>query len=102
MGMRTGSGTGRQRERKREQERDRNGDKDGSGDGNEDGIGEGGREAKKGKKPHKSCRRHVGNGGDLGGKTRRQERVCSVAANSDNLENKKEAGGGAQGTQGLS
>ena len=33
----------------------------GSGDGNE-----GGREAKERKKPHKSCKRHVGNGGELG------------------------------------
>ena len=32
----------------------------------------------------------------------RKERVGLVAANSDNLENNKEAGGGAQGTQGLS
>ena len=31
-------------------------------------IGERGREAKKRKKPHRSCRRHVGNGGDLGGR----------------------------------
>ena len=56
------------------------------------------------KKPHKSCRCNVGNGGDFGGnrKTRTQERVCPVAANPDNSENNKEAGGGAQGTQGLS
>ena len=55
----------------------------------------GGREAKKRKKPHKSCRRHVGNGGDLGGKrkTRRKERVVPVAAKPDNLESNKEAGG---------
>ena len=39
--------------------------------GNEDRIGEGGREAKKRKKPHKSCRRHVGNGGDIGGKMKK-------------------------------
>ena len=32
-----------------------------NGNENEDRIGEGGREAKKRKKPHKSCRRHVGN-----------------------------------------
>ena len=66
-------------------------------------IREGGREAKKRKKSHKSCRCHVGNRGDLGGKRkkRRQERVGSVAANSDNLENNTEAGGGARGTQGL-
>ena len=47
---------------------DENGKEDGNGDGNEDGIGEGGREAKKRKKPHKSCRRHLGNVGELGGK----------------------------------
>ena len=35
-------------------------------------------------------------------RTGRQERVGSVAANPDNLENNKEAGGEAQGTQGLS
>ena len=45
---------------------DGNGDEDGNGEGNEDGIGEGGEEAKKRKKPLKSCRRHVGNGVDLG------------------------------------
>ena len=33
-----------------------------------DGIGEGGGEAKMCKKPHKGCRRDVGNGGDFGGK----------------------------------
>ena len=43
-----------------------NGDEDGNGD--EDRIGEGGGEAKKLKKPHKTCRHHVGNGGDLGRK----------------------------------
>ena len=32
----------------------------------------------------------------------RKERVGSVAANPDNLESNKEAGGGVQGTQGLS
>ena len=32
----------------------------------------------------------------------RKERVGSVAANPDNLESNKEAGGGAQGTQGSS
>ena len=45
---------------------DGNGNKD-NGNGNEDRIGEGGREAKKRKKPQNSCRRHMGNGGDLGG-----------------------------------
>ena len=67
---------------------DENGDEDGHGNGNEDMIGEGGREAKKRKKPNKSCSRHVGNGGDWGGrrKKRRNERVGPVAANLDNLE----------------
>ena len=48
------------------------GSEDSSGDGNEDGdenrIGEDGREAKKRKKPQNSCRRQLGNRGDLGGK----------------------------------
>ena len=52
---------------------DGNGDEHGNGNGNEDRIGEGGREAKKRKKLHKSCRRHVGNGGDLGGKRKNVE-----------------------------
>ena len=82
---------------------DGNGEEDGNGNGNgnKDRIGEGGREAKKRKKPHKSCRRPMGNGGDLGGKRkkRKKERVGPVAANPDNLESNKEAGGGAQGTQ---
>ena len=61
--------------------------------------------------PHKSCRRHVGKRGrgDLAmawvqrERTSRQERVGSKTANPDNLENihSNEAGGGAQGTQGL-
>ena len=68
---------------------DSNGDGNADEDnGNEDRIGEGGRKAKKRKKPQKSCRRQVGNGGDLGGKRKkgRKERVGSVAANPDNLE----------------
>ena len=75
-----------------------------NGKGNEDRIGEGRREAKKRNKPQKKYRRHVGNGGDLGGKREkcRNERVGPVAANPDNLESNKEAGGGAQGTQGSS
>ena len=84
---------------------DENGDEDGNGDGNEDGIGESGGEEKKRKKPHnKSCRRHVGNGGDLGGKggKHRQGRSGLVAANLDNLENSKEAGREAPGTHDLS
>ena len=58
-------------------------------------IGEGGGEAKKRKKPLKSCRRHVGNRGDLGGnrKTRRKGRVGPAAANPDNQENNKKQGG---------
>ena len=44
-----------------------NGNED-NGNENEDRIGEGGREAKKRKKQKNSCRRHVGNGGDLGGR----------------------------------
>ena len=77
------------------------GDEDGNV--NEDIIGEGGGEVKKRKKPHKTCRRHVGNGGDLGGKRekRRKYRVGPVAATPDNLEKNNEAGGGAQGIQGL-
>ena len=56
-----------------------------------------------GRAEERSCRRYVGNGGDFGGKrkTRRQERVGSVASNPDNLENSRETEGGAQGTQGL-
>ena len=44
---------------------------------------------------HTHTKRHVGNGGDLGGKSkkRRKGRVGPVAANPDNLENNKEAGG---------
>ena len=73
---------------------DRNGDED-NGNGNEDGIGEGGSEAKKRKKPESSCRRHVGIGGDLGGKRKkcRKYRVGPVAANPDNLDSNNEAGG---------
>ena len=46
----------------------------------------------------------MGNGGDSGGKIkkRRQKRVSSVAVDPHNLENRKEANGGAQGIQGLS
>ena len=115
-GAETGTGTGVEtRRRTPDGNGDRNGDgsEDSSGDGNgddnngnenEDRIGEGGREAKKCKKPQNSCRHHAGNGGDLGGKMEkcRKERVGSVAANPDNLESNKEAGGGAQGIQGPS
>ena len=94
-----GTGTGVET-RGRTQDGDGNESTSGDGDedrsGNEDMIGEGGREAKKRKIPHKSCRRHVGNGVlDLGGKRkkRRKERVGQVAAKPDNLENNKEARG---------
>ena len=82
---------------------DGNGDED-NGNGNEDRIEEGRREAKKRKKPKNSCRRHMGNGGDLGGtrKKCREERVGPVAANPDYVESNKEDVGGAQGTQGSS
>ena len=57
-------------------------------------IGEGGGEAKKRKKPHKTFRGDVENMGGSGGKGKkyRQERVGSVAADPDNIENIKEAG----------
>ena len=82
---------------------DGNRDED-NGNANGDRIGEGRREAKKRKKPQDSCRHHVGNGKDLGGKRKkcREERVGSVDANPGSLESNKEAGGGAQGTRGLS
>ena len=46
----------------------------------------------------------MGNEDDLDGKRKRrnQEKVGSVGANPDNLENNKEARGEALGTQGLS
>ena len=113
-GAGTGTGTGvRTRRRIPDGNGDGNGDgnEDSSGDGNGDDdngnkgrIREGGREARKRKKPQNSCRRRAGNGGDTGGKRKkcRKERVGSAAANPDNLESNKEAGGGAQGTQGSS
>ena len=92
----TGTGTGVEtRRRTPDGAGDGNGDEndsenisgDGNGDednenGNEDRVGEGGREAKKRKKPQNSCRRHVRNGGDLGGKRKkcRKKRVGPVAA----------------------
>ena len=47
------------------------GPKDGNGDGGKDGCDEGGGEVKKHKKLHNKCRCHVGNGGDLGGNTKK-------------------------------
>ena len=52
---------------------DWNGDED-NGNRTEDRIGEGGREAKKRKKPQNSCRCHVGNEGDLGGRRKNVEK----------------------------
>ena len=80
---------------------DGNGDED-NGNENEDRIGEGAREAVKRKKLQNTCsRRHVRNGGYLGGKwkTCRKGRTGAVAAKPVNLECNKDAGGGAQGTQ---
>ena len=81
---------------------DGNADED-NGNGNDDRIGEGGREAKKRKKSKDSCRRHAGNGGDLDGKRKicRKEGVDAIAANPDNLERNKEAGGGSTRYPGL-
>ena len=95
-GSRDGSGDGNE-------SNSGDGNRDEDGNGNRGRIGESGEEAKKRKKLHKTCRRHVGNGEDSGGKRkkRRKEKVGPVAANLDNLENNKEAGGEAQGTQGL-
>ena len=113
-GDRAGIGTGTGVEtRRRTSDRSGDGSEDGSGDGNgdenngngdENRIGEGRREAKKRKKPQNSCRRRVGNGGDLGGKREkcRKKRVGPVTANPVNLESNKEAEGGAQSTQGSS
>ena len=52
---------------------------------------------------HKSCRRDVGNGGDLGekGGKYRQESAGSVAADAESLENSKEAEREAQDIQDL-
>ena len=63
-----------------------------------DRIGEGGEEAKKRKKPQKSCRRDVGNRGEK----RRQESVGSVDVNPEDLEKRSEAGRKAQDAEGLS
>ena len=108
-GMGTGVGT-RRRTPDGNGEGNGDGSKDCSGDGNgdddnenENRIGEGGREVKKRKKPQNSCRRRARNGGDKGGKRKqcRKERVGSVAANPDNLDSNKEAGGGSTRCSGL-
>ena len=83
---------------------DGDGDTDGDVNGIEGGIGEAGGEGKRGTKSQKRCRCDMGNGRDLGVKRNilRQERVASVAADRDNLENSKKAGREARGTRGLS
>ena len=58
-GAGTGTGTGVETCRRTQ---------DGHGNGNKDRIGEGVRETMKRKKSQNSCRRHLGNGGDLDGK----------------------------------
>ena len=85
-GAGTGTGTGMEtRRRTPDGDGDENGSEDssededeGNGNENEDRIGEGGREAKKRNKPQNSCRRHVENGGDLGGKRENVEKEESV------------------------
>ena len=93
-GNREGSGDGN-----KTSSGDGSGDEDRNGNGNEDRTREGGGETKNRKKLHKSCRRPLGNWGNLGGKRekRRKERVGPVAVNPENLANNKEAGEGAQG-----
>ena len=99
MGTGTGAGTGRGREQEWGWDRSGAGNesssRDGNGHENWDRIEENGGGAKKRDKPHKSRRRDVGNGRDLNEerKLRRQERVGSVAADSDNLENGKKVRG---------
>ena len=102
----TGTGTGVETcRRTQDGNGDGNGDgsEDSSGDGNRDEdsgnrdrIGEGGRGTTKRQNPQNSCRRHVGNGGDLVGERKkcREEKVGPVAANPDSLGSNKEAGPG--------
>ena len=99
-GAGTGTGVGT---RRRTPDENGDGSEDSSGDGNgdedngnEDRIWESGREAKKRNKPQNSCRRRAGNGGDTGGKRKKCRNKGLVQWS------KKEAGGGAQGTQGSS
>ena len=65
--------------------------------------GEGGGEAKKRKKPQKSCWRHLKNGEDLSGrrKNRSQGSTGSVDVDPEDLDSRKETEKDAQGTQGL-
>ena len=69
-----------------------------------DTIGETRGEAKKRKKPQKSYKRDVENGGDLGArrKKRRQKSIGSVDFDPEHLEKIKELGREAQGAQSLS
>ena len=55
-------------------------------------------------KSHNSCRHDVGNGRELGIKKKkcRQERISSVAADSNHLDNSNKEERKAQATQGLS
>ena len=61
----------------------------GTGTGTRTGSGRAEERQRSARNRTRSVRRDVGNGGDLVGKRkrRRQERVMSVAANPDNLEN---------------
>ena len=103
IGTGTGAGTGTDFET-RGRAQDENGDGDGDGKEVRTGSIEGGSEAKKRKKPHKNCKRDVGNRGNLGGERRicREENVGSVAAYPDNLENSKEEWRKEQNTRGFS
>ena len=68
-----------------------------------DRINEGARGVKKRKRPQKSYKRDLENGGGLGGrgKKHRQESVGSVYVDPEHVENRNEAGMEAQGTQAL-
>ena len=102
--MGTGTGVGTRR-------RTPDGNGDGNGDGSENCSGDGtgttitgtriGLGRAEGRQKSARNRKIVA---DTGGKRKkcRKERVVSVAANPDNLESNKEAGGGAQGAQGSS
>ena len=108
-GAGTGTGTGEE-SRRRTPDGNGDGSEDSSGDGNgvednenesEDRIVEGGREVKKRKKPKHNCRRHVGNGGDLGGKRKSVEKKGLVQwLPTQIIWRVTRKQGGAQGTQG--
>ena len=71
-----GAGAGTPRGRAHDENGDGSGEgnESSNGDGIEDGIGEGGRVVKNWKKPHKSFRPDVGNGGGLGGRRKKRSR----------------------------